>query len=464
MILDQIYKDFLEHTGLTDSVYKGVFLKVQDTFDRMNALKFLSFYYRFGKDSLSIDFQTSTDPVPIYVVDIIDNLFSKSYTFPAESECRVKVLFQGAVSEIVSKGNTVEIPVELHFLETMNLFPFFCGIKCKNTYFEEFEHLFKFLEMKQPLRTVYSPLRQLFEKDVAQKKIDTKEVTASSSVTYSIIVEDLLAQKDQLVKKIDALKAKREELSEKKNKFIALARFKDSYTSEYSSLMEEYKTLQESKAEVESRIKSIADVLVEIDDKLHAGEGGEEDLTYFKNKKVFLIDKKGLLDSHLQQILSLLNTTKLRIEELKKSFDEFDQLSGVDINTIQDLIQNYNKDLEVMYHDLNALETSIANAKKQAVDIENQQILASSQVDTTTAHTIPTHLSKPDIPTSVTVVKNYLRYYFVYYSEKLGKEALKNPILEGTRCVLSSYFGFDPEVYFSTIPLTYFKKVFLVRG
>jgi len=468
MILDKIYTDFLSHTSLADSTYKSVFVKIQDVFDKLNSLKILSFYYRLNEDHISVDFTTIRDAVPVYVVDLIDNLFEKSYTFPENSEARLDVLYQGSKTSIIQKNNVVEIPVELKFIETMHLFPFFCILKSQLTLFDEFDRLFKFLEFKQPLRSVYGPLKQLFERSDNAQRIDSGSLTTTTSVSYAIIAEDLQNKKEALVKELEALKEKRTAVATAKNELLQFARFKDTYNSEYLALNEEHKTLFFAKEELEKKVAAINHVMVEIDDKL-ANQSTLEaaDTEFYKNKKTYLLEKRGLLDAQIQQTQSLLTTTKVRIEEIKAAFTQAEKFSEFDLKESETTVQRLDREIERYYDEIQSVEISITKAKQAGVASEIAVSSSSlSAIDTVSLQTIPDHLAKPDLPSSVTVVKNYLKYYFVYHADKLVKErgTMQNSVLEGSRLALLTYFGFDPCLVFSREDILGFKHVVRVKG
>ncbi len=72
---------------------------------------------------------------------------------------------------------------------------------------------------------------------------------------------------------------------------------------------------------------------------------------------------------------------------------------------------------------------------------------------------IPDFLSKPDLPHSIVLVKNYLRQYFVYCCSKMKESSEKDL----ARKVLRDKFGFTPLILFSENDLDSFNKVIKIE-
>jgi hypothetical protein len=90
-----IYKDFCDHTGLKDSVYESVFLKLFDVFGKLNDIQWLYLTYtdKDTNNSSIINFKKEKS-VPLYVIELIKNSFGNYYTLPKSIIVTLNLLYK----------------------------------------------------------------------------------------------------------------------------------------------------------------------------------------------------------------------------------------------------------------------------------------------------------------------------------------------------------------------------------
>lgn len=458
MILNNLYEEFLKNTNLLDATYKTVFIRINDIFSSLNLITFKKFKYTLENDSLEFDFDNlDSNTIPSYVIDTIKNLFDRFFSFPKWSEITLDILYDGKPFQIKhSKGKTV-IPTQIDFLEKYKLFPFFIAELQNKDPYDLFDNLFRFLIIKDSSKTLFSPLKSLFERIDAIEQIDKQEVTAKSAASYSLVIEDLQDNKEKIVKELDGVKQKREELKQLKEDLMQFAFFKDKYEQEYRSLSDDYKYLKDQKNSYLKKHEELIQLLKEVDGNLsdiNAQETRDEkELKYYLDHKKFLQEKGTILTNTIKEVTTLQDTTKSRVEELEGIFTKYNAFKLEDLDKISKDLEGVEKKQERLYANLINIDSNIKHAKESQTQ-ENIVIEKSSYSDhviqNSLAQGIPDFLAKPELPQSTTIVKNYLKQYFVYHCEKAVQEDnLKEITSNIVFNILRDKFKFNPTVLFS---------------
>jgi predicted nucleic acid-binding Zn-ribbon protein len=479
MILQTIYEEFLKHTNLSDAVYKAVFLRLQDVLQFLNRIYLIRFVYTLKEESLVISFNDpSTTSTPTYVTETIKNLFENFFTFPKESQVKLDLLYENIDLSIIHRDDQLEIPEQLKFLQKFKVFPFFIVNKNTDNYFDEFENLFGFLNFREPVKNIYSPLRQLFERDTAEQDVDSGAVSQRTPTSYAIMIEDLQEARDKIMREMDAIKATRDKLMDIKNQLLQYAHFQDKYRSEYSTLLEDMKSLKEQKNDYLSKYQDVLKLQQDLEGAISDLNSSEkksdeikDELKFYIDRKKFLAEKGSILTNTVEELSRLQDSTKVRITELENIFKSVEELSKMDLDELQEKLKDCDIKQERLHANIMSVDTNIKQAKDaqaaSSLTLENATY-SDHVMQSTMNQSIPDHLSKPEIPTSVLTVRNYLKYYFVYYCEKKEKELEVKKLSYNkstiARFVLREKFGFTPRVLFSDFDIPEFQQVIVMEG
>jgi len=431
MILNKVYEEFVETTGLTDSMYKTVFVQIGDVLSLINNVTWMSLVYSIGDSSYPTDFMGKA-PTPLYVVEIAQNLFEKSYTFPESSKVELDVRFKGKFLKVTCEGDKVNIPQELGYVKHYSLFPFFLITKKVYDIFEEFDSLFSFVNrFKTKVKSIYAPLEQNFEKTIVKKSIDSGNVTNSGVASRLGLVENMKKNRDDLLKRTEKLRNDREKLVQDKNNISQILKKKEGLFFEKSNLDKEYELLQESYDKDKKKFDKVVDILATIDSELLSQNNSETpnntEIIYLKEKKDAFTGEKIALENSLNDTHSLKESLLVRINSLKNDITNGGDYNATDVGVMESKIAAVDKERDEIYGALVTLENEIkqqsASASNESKQIEmSKETPMPSGIDSISRKNIVEHLSSPLQPTSVTTVMNYLRYYFAYHTTKIATQ------------------------------------------
>lgn len=473
MILTKVYEEFLKNTNLLDATYKTVFVRVNDVFSFLNQIKFKKFKYTLETDSIVFDFDNlDSNSIPSYVIDTIKNLFDRFFDFPRNSEILLELEFNNKSYQVKHTKGITEIPSQIDFLEKYKLFPFFIANYSNLDSSETFDYLFRFLSIKDSQKSVFSPLRNLFERVDAIETVDKNEVTEKSAASYSLVIEDLQDNKEKLVKQLDEIKTKREEAKKAKEDLLQYSNFREKYEIEYNSLVDEHKYLREQKNSYLSKYQELLQLLKEIDrtlSDLNAAEKKDEsELKYYLDHKRYLQEKGTILTNTVKELSGLQDATKFRIEELEGIFEKYSKFKLEDLEKISKDLEKLEKKEEKLYATLLDIDGNIKHARES--QNKEERIIEKSNysdhvIQTSLSQAIPEFLSKSDLPQSVTIVKNYLKQYFMYNCEKIQKQLHEKELAADVIfSVLFDNFGLNPLMLFSTSELSNYKNIILIEN
>jgi len=472
MILTKLYEEFLKNTNLTDSTYKTTFVRIQDIFDYLNQISFKTFKYTLNDDSFIYDFEESSSKVPSYVIETMKNMFDKFFSFPVGTSITLEVYYNNLVYRVVHEDGRIIIPPQLEFMEKYKLFPFFIATLQEKDAYDTFEYLFRFLYIKEAQKNSFTPLRNLFERKDAIQEIDDGEISEKSISSYSLVIEDLQYNKEKIIKQIEKNKKKREELRDLKNNLIQFAHFKDKYELEYNSLTDDFKYLKEQKNSYLKKYQEILELIKEIDGHLSDINAAEEkdntQLKYYLDQKKFLQDKGAMFTNTIKELGDMQETTKFRLEELDVTFQKYKSFNLQDLDKLSKDLEKLEIKEEKLHMSLIEIDGNIKHAKEAqndtAIKLEKSSY-ADHVVNSSMIQAIPDFLAKPDFPQSVTIVRNYLKQYFVYLCEKAIQELdIKELTTSIIFNILRDSFGFNPLILFSAEELKGFSNIIEIEN
>jgi hypothetical protein len=384
-------------------------------------------------------------------------MFDRFFSFPVGTAIVLEVYFNNYLYRVVYSEGKVEIPPQIDFLEKYKLFPFFIASIENRDAYAEFEYLFRFLSIRDGNKEIFSPLKALFEEVDAIEKLDTKEITAKSAASYSLVIEDLQDNKEKIVKQLDKVKKDRKQLQDLKNDLLQYAHFKEKYDLEYSSLTDDLKYLKDQKNSYLKKYQELLELLKEVDgnlSNLNAAEvKDEKELHYYLDHKKFLQEKSSILSNTIKELSDLQDTTKFRIDELEGMFKKYSSFKIEDLDKISKDLEKVSKKEEKFYTTLVEIDSNIKHAR-ETQNTENILIEKSTYTDhvikDAVSKSIPDFLLRPDLPQSSIVVKNYLRQLFLYLCTiECKKNNVENLTSSIVFTLLKNKFGFNPLILFT---------------
>lgn len=465
MKIMELYEKFVEHTNLRDSMYKTVFIQIDEVLSFIQQLSWKKLEYILeGAEAFTMDFEQRLES-PAYIVEMIKNFFEKSFTFPDKSVITVTVEYKDKDYKIVCADNVLDLPNELKFLLQYPIFNFFLVSTRVNDLFKEFDNTFSFTNnFKAKIGSIYLPLLRKFEEDLSKGQIDTGEISPAKVAGSKAFLENLKRTKASLDSELIAIVEQKEELTNNHTGVLQRVKIRESLAREHKIAQSEYTMLKESYDDKKLRFDRLLDIISEIETELTDLLGfdpdqHQDDITFLRDKKIdFVVDKDNLqnelnqLKSIMDNVLATLNAATLRMNELS-SFTIND--AGVVANQIEELDSLYNnKTIEKV-----AIEIEIR--KQMKISDEDQAKLYSVKEPATTVDSgvIVQHLANPLQPSSVTIVLNYLRYYFVYNATRIASNLtnvykdLDTPTLQALACKLAliECFGIYYKNIFSIV-------------
>lgn len=468
MILDKIYENFVQHTGLNDGVYKTVFIQISDILETLKDIKWQRLIYNIN----DVDYITNfikDESVPLYIIEIVQNLFDNTYSFPSDSKVILELEYKNKPYIIETDGEDIFIPPELEFISDYSLFKLFLITYNVFDIFGEFDNLFNFVNsFKTKIRNIYSPLQKRFEEVDAVKKVDQKIISTSSVSNSQALIENLKKSRENILQRIDEIHTQKDKLMSDKNNMLKIVRSRESYEIEKQNLTNEYNILKDDYTSYKKTfykfIDTLSEVEIEIQD-LNYNHGPEEEKQYFIEKKLLLEKEKDTLENNLNDTKILMDNLSLRLIQLTQHLKETENFTMLEVDILSDEISKIDKEREEVYISLVSIENELKHQLQKVddgnIELEHSKVRTSLISDMTGVdrQNIVDHLSSSLQPTSVTIVMNYLRYYFAFVTTKIAHD-LSNlykdvdiSILQAvaSKLALTRFFGVYYNIIFSAV-------------
>lgn len=468
MIKTNIYKDFREHTGLSDVVYETIFEKIEENLYRVNDVAWLYFTYsdKESKTSSTTNFSKDTT-IPLYVVELIKNAFGNYYTLPKSVVVTIGLSYKNKDYMIICNSEETSIPDEIFFIKEYFIL-FFMTHPVRDV-FEEYESIFSFIgKFKTSVKKVFPALEKKFEMDSSQTEFSFQNISQKEIVSEKLLIDSLEEKMNQTLTKIEHIKTERENLKNEKEAVLNSVNNRDSFLQERSKLAIEYQMLNESLISYEERLNSLNTIIKEIDSELSfiVDRGGvESDKVYLQDKKIIFEHDKSSVEKTFKDISILAKDTKTNLEILNTEIRKIETYKDTDISGIEKRINELNSDQDNLFKELLGYETKLKSSKSQSLDkqlkFEQSQTYVDSTINNIESSSIINHLSASLQPFPVNVISNYLRYYFGYYTTLVSSNLLKKFPNDNiyavqalaTRIVLVEYFGLIFNNFFSVFPI-----------
>jgi len=462
MKLEKLYSDFVEHTSLIDGMYKTVFIQIADFLDMIKDIKWLSLSYTVEDETFVTDFRKQKE-IPSYIPEMIQNLFERSYSFPDGSAVDLELEYKGKKHTITCVDNKLEVPSEIGFIHYYSMFKFFKIDVGVYDFFKEFDELFKFTDtFKTKLTDIYAPLVKKFKNQESREQADSGILTDNAIVNEKVYIEKLKAAKDSCLQRLKQISTMKEDFMIKKNRSLQNGKLTEGYDVEIGNLRSEYNTLVNTYNTYKDKFDKVIDIISEIEIELSGWTNlpnkNEIEIEYLKSKKEMFVKEKKDLEKNLNDTYSLIESTTIALKKAELKIREIDSLGDADIIVLEDTLN----ELNTQYEEANTELLTIDNELKQRmakVSNDSARLQTIDNVKDTSQQLVEKeiiqHLVQPLQPSSVTVVLNYLRYYFVYHATILCSYLVKQyegidiSILQALACKLVLINNFD--VYYNNI-------------
>ena len=475
MILNRVYEDFMSHTNLTDPVYKSVFQKLSDIITNINSVKWKRLIFTMNTSVYNIDFE-SNRVLPSHILDLFQNVFEHNFQFPADSTTIIQLDYNNTPYEIRVEEGVVVTPGELNFLMFSNIFSFYYVNNPVDDLFEEFNNLFRVIDsFKTKQFDVYSSLKKQFENELVATAVEERSITKDSYVEEMFVLESMEKNRNEILKKLDAIQLEKEEITEKRKSIVKGVENREKYINNRNMLQEEYKTISASHMEYKDNLTEYEKVIKELNDGIE-GINASLSLTtdtatieqlhidkeYFLNKRL-VFDKEVLATKRLmldtQRIGNEISTNIATLNNELATIESYtsDDVAGIDRRIYQLTIDyeavysevlNIDQDIKVKKDQINS-NNSLRDKSSSLMDVNVQMVEKKDIVD---------HLMKSTKPQAVMVVENYLRYYYAFYVKKAVDAVIEESKMDRvwlntlmSRNVLETYFGIQPYTMFSTV-------------
>ena len=484
MILNNIYEKFVEHTGLNDAIYKTVFIQIGDVLQHIKDIKWISIKYNISNDNYTYTF-TPKEEIPLYVVEIMQNLFDNAYSFPESSTIELELEYKGISYKIICEKDDVVIPPDIMFLAEYSLFDFFLITRQVYDIFSEFDELFRFTDtFKTKIDKIFTPLRNKFEDQVGHEEIDKGKISVASVSSTNTLIENLKKSRSTILQKLDNLNEQKHKLIQSKNEVLKAVKSKKGCELERKNLSIEYDILKEDYDKYKKDLYKIIDMIAEIDSQLETMSLDKETVDiseqeYLKDRKVVFAKQQKELEETSGNTKSLMDNVSMRLVELNNFIKKIQRYTMNDVDALAQKIENIDKHYKETYVALTTTENEIKQQSLKVISdsthIEKEKNRTGKEgLDQIATQDIITHLSSPLQPTSVTLVMNYLRYFFTFYVSKISVELMDiykdfdAPTLQAVACklVLTKFFGVFYNNIFSSVQFVdnRVKDVIFVNG
>jgi hypothetical protein len=465
MKIMELYEKFVEHTNLRDSMYKTVFIQIDEVLSIIQHLSWKKLEYKLeGAEAFDIDFEHKPES-PAYIVEMIKNFFEKSFTFPDKSVITVTVEYRNKDYQIVCADNELTLPNELGFLSQYPIFNFFLISTRVNDLFKEFDNIFSFTNsFKAKIGSIYLPLLRKFEEDLSKDQIDTGEISPAKVAGSKAFLENLKRTKASLDNELTTIAGSKEKLIDNYTGVMQRVKIRESLTREHKILQSEYSMLKESYEDKRLRFDRLIDIVSEIDAELtdllgFSPNDHQADITFLRDKKIDFVKDKGTLQNELNQLKSVMDTTLNNLNAIVMRVNELNSYTINDATVLATQIEDLSTLYDSKVTEKITIETEIKNQMKISDEDQAKLYSAKEKIVSGDSGVIVQHLANPLQPSSVTIVLNYLRYTFVYNATRIAStlvnvyKDLDTPTLQALACKLAliECFGIYYKNIFSIV-------------
>jgi len=420
MLLEKMYNDFITNTGLTDGVYKAVFINIGEILETLQNIQFHSLTYTTGNgDKHPTDFNSKQ--VPGYVIEMIFNLFDRFYSLPEKSSVELSLSYKDTLYTIVDTNGIVTVPEELRFFSENKLINFFVVDNKTYDIFDEFDKLFSFVYKKagftRDTRSIIPELKKAFEKEHALVEAIDSGIDNNSAEVSQAMLAKIKQNRVDAIEQLTEIENNYEKLLQSKNSLLLCLKSKESLYAEKNSLQIEYDSIKESLEEYRSKIIKVEKTLEEIDTSLSGLELGDDEIEFLKDKKVRFIDNKNSLLSIFQDIKNNLEELSMRMKQIDGKLEKVGSITDNDRLTLESQLQDLDHEKDRLTSIIAASEAEITKLKSQFGTELSTLSNAAYPVDKSI---IVKQLSQPSQPISVITVMNYIKNYFAYVTHSIA--------------------------------------------
>lgn len=479
-MLESIYNDFVQHTNLTESIYKSVFSNIGNVMNYVKDIRWESITYTRNlggeEEKSNFDFRALKE-VPIYVIELFRNVFENFYEIPAATLVELRLSYAGVPYIIQTYEGTTVFPEQIKFIKQYKLYELFIADTRVIDLFDTFDRCFSFINTFKTLpRDIFIPLLKRFENVSAVTQMRENVISETKNASSQLQVEELTQRVTETMQKLSEVKKKQDDLSEKKRilsdgmksyEYLIAERYK--LSTEADALVTTQESYRNKIAEIKGMLSKIDLSITDLNAKPDTAPTKHSDIEFLIKKKGLFEREKLAQETSLKDISILINDISGNIRLVVERLSEIEQYSNLDLETLETSLKKLDADAEKLYTLLLSLEAELKHQKGLAG--KNSLRLAQAESaggygDVTLRNiensNIIDHLSTPLHPASVTTVANYLRYYFVYSATVTAEKLISDKILidayiaqaVAVKLVLCRNFG----VYFSQMfsPIEFF--------
>jgi len=468
MIKKNIYKDFRDYTGLSDSVYETIFSRIEENLYKLNDLKWLYFIYNDkDADTTSMINFSKDETIPLYVVELIKNAFGNYYTLPKSVVVTIGMSYKDAEHLVICNSEGTTIPDEINFIK--DYFHLFFMTHPVRDIFFEYDSIFSFIDkFKNPVKGIFPALEKKFGTKISKFEVESQGINQKNIMTEKLLIDSLEEKISQVLTRIEHIKMERENLQNNKSEMFEKVNNRESLMQEREKFAIENQMLSESKKTYEDRLLQLNNIIKDIDAELSfmVDRGGnDEDLRYLHDKKIVFDHDRTSVEKTLKDISLLVRTSGSNIEILSKEIQRIDSYKDTDLSSIDTRINQLNAEQDILFKEMLNHETKLKGIKSKNLDkqlkFEQSHSYADATISNIENNTIVTHLSSSLQPLPVTIIANYLRYFFGYHTTNLASNLMEqfpnNNIYViqalASRQVLTDYFGLYFNNFFSVFPI-----------
>jgi hypothetical protein len=466
MLTTKIYDEFVEITGLRESVYRSVFSKIEEFLVKTSNIKFKVFKYRVGDNEAVINLTEGN--IPIYNIEIIHNMFEKFYNFPEDSYFELLLEYNNIEHKIIYDKELI-IDNEISFIKDKGVFNLFLLKEPVVDIFAEFDRYFNFITMFNSKESEIFPIiKERLDNKYAGKVAVVEELSDQAEVNNLALINTLENSQKEVFEQLKNIKVKLSEMLDKRIIIIRSVNTLDNLIFRKNKLEADNNMYSELVVTYSNKLNEITEVLTSINKELTAA-------AEFNKEGVdveFFIEKKLMFEEEVNSIIKLKLDTETLIAEnfkdLKDITTEIGLLNGYnkdDLSVVESNIAKYEQNQDILYAEMLALEGKIKELKLKKLENEKELSKAGIAADGITLHTLDNkiiidHIVAPKQPTIVTAVVKYLKYIFAYNATKLFAtlDNINNYStydLQAIACrkVLSDIFGYSFNSVFSVYPM-----------
>lgn len=462
MKMNDLYELFVEHTSLKDSMYKTVFIQIQEALDTIQHTEWLSLSYGVGEENTFEIVFKEQKIIPLYATEIIQNVFENYYTFPDGSEIIIKLKYNDKPYTIKVVDNDRDCSEDIAHLFSPSFFNLFLVDYPVKDIFSEFDKLFAFTRcFKETVSTVYEPLKRKFDQYESKRRVDSGEVTQSNVSGTRVFLENLKRNREKLLSEIGELDEDIRKLEEKYNSFQQIINSKEGLILDHQKSKGEYEywknLFDDYKAKSDSVIELLVNISLELQDHIEFDPvGNADEIEYLRDKKAQFENERDELGKNLNETKKLMDIALTKAQEVSNDMKRLSDFNQPQAETLKSKLDEKIALRESKNTELVTIEAEVREqTNRNNNDLHQLHESKSASPIPFDDSEIVGHLSKPLQPTSVTVVTNYLRYYFAYFvstiSTRIESQYKNMPpsIIQALACKLALIKNFG--VYYKNL-------------